>query len=200
MNDNEKMNIETTVALTSEEKFAKKYEKFNSFYLQLVILCGIVAAATITVVIVADVTVGICVGMILAIVYIYFSRDELKRSLGISCLVSNASLKVTSIQTVNSISLTDAFVPAHLMWYDVTEIASGALSNSKNGELERLYIPKTVTLIEKGAFDGCNTLNTIAFECNEEDLKKITVKEDLSRFTLVFGTALPKKEKGGAGK
>ena len=187
MNDFEKVNIENAVTLTPDEKFAKKYEKFNSFYLQLVVLCAAVAAATIAVAVIADVIVGICVAITLAIIYVYFSRDELRRSLGIACFVSHASLRVTAIRAVRSISKADAFVPARLMWYDVTEIASGALVSKKNDELERLYIPKTVTLIENGAFDGCDTLNTIFFQHTEDEFKKITVEEDLSRFTLEFG-------------
>ncbi len=200
MNDNEKVNIENAVTLTPEENFAKKYEKFNSFYLQLVVLCAIVAAATIAVAIIADVIVGICVAILLAIFYVYFSQDELRRSLGIVCCVSHASLKITSIRAVRSISLTDAFVPARLMWYDVAEIASGALANKKTAELERLHLPKTVDLIEKGAFDGCETLNTLIFECSKEEFKKITVEEDLSRFDLIFGIPLPKNKKGDGKK
>ena len=200
MNENEKVNIEKAVTLTPEEKFAKKREKFNSFYIQLVALCAIVAAATVAVAIIADVIVGICVAITLAIIYVYFSKDELRRSLGLVCLVSHASLRVTAVRAVRSISLTDAFIPARLMWYDVAEIASGALAHEKNGELERLHLPKTITLIEKGAFDGCDTLNTLVFECSEAAFEKITVEEDLSRFTLVFDVPLPKKKKGGGAK
>ena len=200
MNDNEKVNIENSVTLTPEEKFVKKYEKFNSFYIQLVALCAVVAVSTIAVAIIANVIVGICVAITLSVIYVYFSRDELKRSLGIICTVSNASLRITSVRAIRSISLTDAFVPARLMWYDVAEIASGALANKKNSELERLHLPKTILLIEKGAFDGCDTLNTLIFECNQEAFEKITVEEDLSRFVLVFDVALPKKKKGGGSK
>ncbi len=194
MNDFEKLNIEAA-ALTPNEKFSKKLQKFNSFYLQLVVLCSIVAAATIAVAIIADVIIGICVAITLAIIYVYFSRDELRRSLGIACFVSNASLRVTAIRAVKSISTTDVFVPARLMWYDVTEIASGALVNKRNAELEKLYVPKTVTLIEKGAFDGCETLNTVIFEHSNDEFKKITVEEDLSRFELVFDFPFSKIKK-----
>lgn len=200
MNDFEKVNSENTVTLTPNEKFAKKYQKFNSFYLQLIILCAIVAAATIAVAIIADVIVGICVAITLAIIYVYFSRDELRRSLGIACVVSRANLRVTAIRAVRSISTADAFVPARLMWYDVTEIASGALVSKKNTELERLYIPRTVTFIEKGAFDGCETLNTIIFERSQSDFDKITVEEDLSRFDLVFDVPFSEKKKEDVAK
>lgn len=197
MNDNEKVNIENSVVLTPEEKFVKKAEKFDGFYLQLVSLCAIVAAATIAVTVIADIIVGVAVAITLAVIYVYFSRDELRRSLGIVCCVSNASLKVTSVRAVRSISLSKAFVPERLMWYDVTQIASNALANEKNAELEILHLPKTISLIEEGAFDGCDTLNTIIFACEENDFEKITVKEDLSRFTLIFGVPLPKKTKEG---
>ena len=200
MNDNEKVNTENAVTLTPYEKFAKKLQKFNSFYLQLVVLCAAVAAATIAVAIIADVIVGICVALTLAIIYVYFSRDELRRSLGIACLVSDASLKVTAIRAVRSISMTEAFVPSRLMWYDVTVIANGALVSKKNSELERLYIPKTVSLIEKGAFDGCEALNTIVFEHSEDEFKKITVEDDLSRFTLIFDFPFSEIKKEGQAK
>lgn len=203
MNENEKVNNEQAVTLTPEEKFAKKYDKFKSFYLQLIVLCALVAASTIAVAVIANVIVGICVAITLSVIYMYFSRDEMKRSLGIVCDVSDASIKVTSVRAVSSISKTDAFIPARLMWYDVTVISGGALAHKKNAELERLRVPKTVALIEKGAFDGCDTLNTLIFECSEADLSKIKTEEDLSRFTLVFDTplpSLPKKSKGGKTK
>ena len=195
MNDFEKANIENAVTLTSVEKYAKKLQKFNSFYLQLIILCAIVAAATIAVAIIADVIVGMCVAITLAIIYVYFSRDELRKSLGIACFVSHASLKVTAIRAVRSISMTEAFVPSRLMWYDVTDIASGALVSKRNAELEKLYIPKTITFIEKGAFDGCETLNTIIFEHSSDEFKKITIEEDLSRFALEFDASFSEIKK-----
>ena len=200
MNDFEKSNNENAVTLTPYEKFAKKLQKFKSFYLQLVVLCAIVAAATIAVAVIADVIVGICVAITLAIIYVYFSRDELRRSLGIACFVSDASLKVTAIRALRSISTSEAFIPARLMWYDVTEIGSGALVSKRNAELEKLYVPKTVTLIEKGAFDGCETLNTVIFEHSEDEFKKITVEEDLSRFELVFDFPFSETEKEGQAK
>ena len=198
MNDFEKVNIENAVTPTPYEKFEKKLQKFNSFYLQLVVLCAIVASATIAVAIIADVIVGICVAITLAIIYVYFSRDELRRSLGIECFVSDASLKITAIRAVRSISETEAFIPSRLMWYDVTEIASGALVTKRNAELEKLYVPKTVALIEKGAFEGCETLKTIFFE--HSDLDNITVEEDLSRFELVFGVPFSDKKKEDGAK
>ena len=70
----------------------------------------------------------------------------------------------------------------------------------KNAELEKLYVPKTVTLIEKGAFDGCETLNTVIFEHSEDEFKKITVEEDLSRFELVFDFPFSETEKEGQAK
>ena len=67
--------------------------------------------------------------------------------------------------------------------------------NELNAELEKLYIPKTITFIEKGAFDGCETLNTIIFEHSSDEFKKITIEEDLSRFALEFDASFSEIKK-----
>lgn len=194
---NEQENIENSVVSTPEEIFVRKLEKFDSFYLQLVVLCAVVAAATVAVSIIANALVGLAVAVALALIYAYFSRDELKRSLGVVCTVNNASLRITQLTSAIE---TDAFVPSRIMWYDVTEIAHGVLENEKIQGVERLHIPSTVKRIEKGAFDGCDSLQALLFACGEDELEKMSVEEDLSRFTLKFGVPFPEKKKGGCAK
>ena len=197
MKKNEQKNIGNSVVLTSEEIFIRRLEKFDSFYFQLVILCAIVAAATVAVSILASVLVGLAVAIALAFIYAYFSRDELKRSLGIVFTVNNGGIKITELCSVID---SDAFVPARIMWYDVTEIGGGALASEKLHGLKRLHIPSTVKRIEKGAFDGCDSLTALLFACSEEELKKMSVEEDISRFAVEFGVPFPKSKKGGRAK
>ncbi len=194
---NEQENIENSVVSTPEEIFVRRLEKFDSFYFQLVVLCAVVAAATVAVAILANFLVGAAVAITLALIYAYFSRDELKRSLGVVCTVNNASLRITQLTSAID---SDAFVPSRIMWYDVTEIAHGALENEKIQGVESLHIPSTVKRIEKGAFGGCDSLETLLFACSEDELEKMSVEEDLSRFTLKFGVPFPEKKKGGREK
>lgn len=197
MNKNEQENIENSVVATPEEIFIGKIERFDSFYLQLVILCMIVAATVIAVSMLASVLLGFIVGIALAVIYAYFSRDELKRTLGIAFTVDNASIKVTELR---SIIMADAFVPDRIMWYDVTEISCGALANENTQGLERLHIPSTVKRIEKGAFDGCDSLTTLLFACGAEELEKMSVEADISRFEVRFDVPFPERKKGGRAK
>ena len=119
MNNKEKENIETAVQSTSGEIFAYKLKKLNSFYFQLIVLCGIVAAATIAVAIIANALIGIAVAVALSLIYLYFSRDEIKRSLGIVFTVEGANIKIRKLRAV---IVDDGFIPPRLMWYDVTTL------------------------------------------------------------------------------
>ena len=197
MMKNEQENIEFSVVSTPEEIFIRRLEKFDSFYFQLIFLCAIVAAATVAVSILASALVGLIVALALAVIYTYFSRDELKRSLGIVFTVNNASIRITGLfSTVKK----EGFIPERIMWYNVTEIACGAIANEKIQGLERLHIPSTVKRIEKGAFDGCDSLTTLLFACGEEELKNMSVEEDISRFEVKFGVPFPKSKKRGRAK
>ena len=183
MNTKEQKNIEAAVASTSTEIFANKLKKLNSFYFQLVVLCSVVAVATVTVALLASYVVGVIVAVALVLIYLYFSRDEIKRSLGIVFSINGINIKVRELRLVID---SDGFIPSRLMWYDVTEISAGILDNEKTKTLKRLYIPKTVSHIEKGAFDGCKSLTTLCFEHSEAEFAELTVEDDLSRFTLEF--------------
>ena len=197
MNNKEKENIETAVQSTSGEIFAYKLKKLNSFYFQLIVLCGIVAAATIAVAIIANALIGIAVAVALSLIYLYFSRDEVKRSLGIVFTVEGANIKIRKLRAVIG---DDGFIPPRLMWYDVTTLSSGLIDNEKAKSMKRLHIPKTVTHIEKGAFDGCASLKALVFEHSEEEFKNIRIEDELSRFTLEFGVPFPEIKKSGGAK
>ena len=197
MKATEQKNIESTVTATSGEIFADKLKKFNSFYFQLVVLCAVVAAATIAVSIIASALIGIAVAIALALIYLYFSRDELKRSLGIGFAIKGASI---SIRELSMVIGSDGFIPSRLMWYDVTEISSSILNNKKAGELKCLHIPKTVTRIEKGAFDGCRSLKVLAFEHSESEFANLDIEADLSSFTLEFCVPFPYANDSGGAK
>ena len=177
---------------TPEEIFVKAKKKYGDFYLQLVVLLSIVATAAITVAVLMSVLAGFGVSVLLAAVYVYFSRDELKHSLGIRIKICDASIKIVGLRTIEN-SPREAWIPSRLMWYDVSAIETGALSDEKNAKLEVLHVPSTVRAIAKGAFDGCPSLHTIAFEQDEETIKGMNIEEDLSRFTLLFGASYPDK-------
>ena len=177
---------------TPEEIFVKAKKKCDDFYLQLVALSAIVAAAAITVAVLVSVLAGLGVSILLAAVYAYFSRDELKHSLGVRIKICDASITVTKL-CANKDSLREAWIPDRLMWYNVTAIEKDALSDQANEELEILHVPSTVRTIEKGAFDGCDSLHTLAFEQDEAALENMNIEEELSRFTLVFGVSYPEK-------
>ena len=57
--------------------------------------------------------------------------------------------------------------------------------------LSPIYIPKSVTKIEKGAFSGCTGLNTIYYEGSEEEWKNIEIEaynDSLEDATIIYNS------------
>ena len=179
-----------TAEKSPAEHYAARLYKFDSFYLQLIVCCAAVCAAAIAVAILANVFVGILASIAIAVVYFYFSSDELRRDLGIRASLCGSDLKLVSFKTLTG---SEAFIPARLMWRDLTEIGCGAFDSKANAEIELLHIPSTVTRIENGALRGCVSLKKLLFEC--ESLSSLTIEEDLSSYEIELRVPYPEKFK-----
>ena len=138
----------------------------------------------------ASVLIGILVAIALALIYEFFSYDELRRTLGIRVKLCGVDLRLVSFRSRTD---NEAFVPARLMWRDLTEISCGAFDNAEGAKIELLHIPSTVKRIEKGALTGCTALKEILFEC--DDISTIEIDEDLSAYGVKLSVPYPEKLK-----
>ena len=184
-----------TAQKSSSERYAERLYKFDSFYIQLIVCSAAVSAAAIAAAVLANVMIGILTAAALALIYAYFSADELRRDLGIRVRLCGVDLRITSFKALTG---NEVFVPARLMWRDVTEIADGSFSCEANAEIEIIHIPSTITRIEKGAFDGCTSLKKICFE--SADVSRTEIDADISPYETEFGVPYPEKIKKKTGK
>mgnify|MGYP003015123663 FL=1 len=77
----------------------------------------------------------------------------------------------------------------------MTFIGEDAFNNCSN--LNKIYIPKNVTEIEKGAFAGCANLTTVEYSGNQSDWNEIyigTDNENLTNATINYNNALTPKQ------
>lgn len=191
INTNEPKSANTQPEETAEQRYLRKKARFDSFYLQLVICCAVVAAAAIAVAVLARVSIGIAVAAVLVIIYVYFRNDELSRDLGLSCSAIEGGLRVSRL---NARDADTAYIPQRLMWQDVTVLGKDMLASGQNEQLIRLYLPATLKQLEGGAFDGAPALSEIYFEGTAEQLDALNASGELSSFSVICDSPYPKKE------
>ena len=177
-----------------EKLFPKRLEKFNGFYL-LVVLASIVSLGVgIFVAVTSDLLWGVAIFFAAIFIYVYFTSSELHEKLGIWYKTDAGSLFVTKCRARYG----DIFyIPARLLWYDVEEICDNAFFSpaNKNAELRAIYLPKTLKRIGKNAFASCAALSEIHFEGTKEEFGKIENGTSLDGLEIIFGASYPKQKK-----
>lgn len=184
---------ESTGASVPEEekkKYAQKLypvrlSKFKTFYLLLVIICATALGAAIYIAVAVDLLKGALIAAAAIFIYVRFGSSTLDERLGIRYKTNCGVLSVTRCRARYG----DIFyIPARLMWYDVTELCDKAFFSTlnKNGKMHTVYIPKSITHIGKDVFASCDSLTCICYEGGKEDFEKIEIETDISTYKLVF--------------
>lgn len=174
--------------LTSEERYLLYLNEFSSTYLLLVTASGITYAAAIAIAVISNVLIGIALAIFTAIIYFYFSTEEPKRYLGLSCKNIAGRIHVTKIAPSYGDTV---YVPSRLMWADVTSLDDGALSANEETPLAALYLPRSIEHIGKELFGNNETRPVIYYEGSIEEWEKINTETDLTEITVVPHTPLP---------
>ena len=173
---------------SAEERYLFHLKQFQLFYLELVIGGALVLAIAVVLAIYKSVLAGILTALAVGAVYVYFTTDELRKSLGVSCKNEEGAMIVTGFDAKGEEEL---YLPARLLWVAVETVADGAGEKEGNASLISIHLPKSLCRIEADAFSGCEALTTVLFEGSEEEWSKVVCEADLSALTLVFDVAYP---------
>ena len=177
------------------ELYPKRYAKFKSFYLAVVILSFAGFMGAICVAIYMNLLWGAIVGAVSFFVYVVLTSNELIEKLGISYKTSVGSLEITyGCKKYGNVF----FIPSRLLWYDVERIGDRAFHSEKNKGLKEIYIPASIKSIGKDAFVACSDLEAIRFEGSRAEWEAVECESDLSHVELSFGAvfpAIPQKKK-----
>ena len=176
----------------AEKLYPVRLSKFKSFYLLLVIICAIGLGAAVYIAVAIDLLKGALIAAASIFIYLRFGRSMLDDSLGMYYKTNCGVLSVTRCRARYG----DIFyIPARLMWYDVTELCDRAFFSAlgKNREMHTVYIPKSITHIGKDVFASCDSLVRICYEGSREDFEKIEIETDLFVYELNFDVSYTTK-------
>ncbi len=185
----ENINVEQELADT--EKYLRGLEHFQKFYLTLVVMASATVCIGIVIALFAKLFIGIALALISACLYMYFSADEARKSLGIRYNNTDGHIVITSLQVAYGSTLV---VPDRFIYADVRAIADGALANKKNSELVALYLPRSIEKIGQNIFSEGQSI-TVYYEGTPEEWDKIHSKTDFSGQSILFECELPRLPK-----
>ena len=177
------------------ELYPKRYARFKSVYLGIVLISFAGFMGAVCVAIYINLLWGALAGAISFFVYLVFTSNELMEGLGLSYKTGVGSLKITyGCKKYGDVF----FIPSRLLWYDVERIEDRAFHSEKNKGLREIYIPSSIKSIGRDAFVACSDLEAIRFEGSREEWEAIVCESDLSRVEISFGAvfpAVPQKKK-----
>ncbi|MBQ8849583.1 MAG: hypothetical protein IJ011_04550 [Clostridia bacterium] len=170
--------------------FEKKIQKFNKFYLWLVIAVGVVMVAAITVAVYVSVFAGVIVGIVGALVYLLLLSDEMKRSLGLwyRRIDGGISVSVISPKGKKAAKETERYIPERLMRLDVVAIDAPEGKDAPDALAEVLYIPRSVKRIEAGALSGMVSLSRIIYAGSAEEWAAVVCEDELEEIEVICET------------
>lgn len=185
----------TPPALTPCERYVQNLDRFQRFYLQLLIFAVAIAAAILAVALIRSVWMGLLFSLLLVFLYQYFLSAELKNKLGLSVKSIPGGL---SASLLSSTADEEMWIPTSLLYTPVTELGVARSKGETNQSLHILHIPASVSHICKDAFSEFSSLDTLAFEGSCEAWEDIVTDADISELTVLYDVAyplIPKKSK-----
>ena len=191
---------QTEQNISWDELYVKAYVRADRFYRQLLAAVCVVCGAGIGIAVMFDVIIGACVAICGAMLYSYFSSDEIYKRLGLR--YTHVCGRIHVIRAVAKYGDT-LVIPSRLVFADVTTICDGAFSSPKNQELTRIYIPKSIKRVGHDPLGDNSSHVEILYEGNAEEWEDIEGIEELSAIPVAFVVAppsLPLKSKGKKAK
>ena len=190
-----KLSAEAERSLSPAMRYVTRMHRFTEFYQLLVLCMGIVSALAIVVAIVANVLVGLCAAVAVAVLYTYCKRDALIRYLRLQCESSPAGLRITSLSANGEDTI---FVPARLMGLPVTALGTSVFANEKNAAVTALYLPASLQALDCKALASLPALETVFFEGSQIAWDTLTHGADLGGIAVVPSTPYPALKIKGA--
>ena len=182
------LSAEAERSLSPALRYVVRMRRFMEFYRLLVACMGVVSALAIVVAVVANVLVGLCAAVAVAVLYTYCKRDALQKYLGLRCTSSPTGLCITSLSASGEDTL---FVPARLMGLPVTTLGAQVFADEKNAAVTALYLPAALHAIDRDALVGLSALETVFFEGSQDAWNTLACELDIGNIAVVPNTPYP---------
>lgn len=167
----------------AEKEFLDSLKKIKDSYLHTVIVCAALVAAGIALAVFVNTVLGLVIGVAAVLIYMFMTKDILKKNLGISHRSTSGALSVTALDAKGKEEL---WLPSRLIGLDVTEIEANAFKEGQNSNIQTLHLPATIKVIGENVIEGCPNLKTLYFEGSEEEWNGIIKNFELGEIELIF--------------
>ena len=167
--------------LSSKEERERSWMEFEKFYKQLLVGCGAVLLIGIVVAILVSAPVGAAIFAAGCGLYLFFTRDELKRRLG---LEYKRTLEGWAVAPVASMKTEILWIPERLMGLPVAELLASEESECQS--IQELCLPKSICRIEAEAFCQLPNLKRLCYHGTEEQWEQVEKPVLPSCCELVF--------------
>ena len=190
--NNEAEKVPKKPELPPHKEYAKRMLGFNEKYIMTLCGAGVAIAAGIALAVFYEFIIGVAAAALGIVIYVKFVNADLYSLLGFEYKTYTDGLSLTLCRARYGDVM---WIPAKLMYFDVTKIEDKAFSNKHNEELRCVFLPKSLKSIGKDVFEDCPALEDIFFEGSESEWEKIEKKTDFSALHLTFNAKYPPVKK-----
>ena len=193
--NNDKSTKKETQALPPHKEYAKRMAQFNVYYFQLLAIIGAIVILAVVLAVTQSVIVGVSLAVASAVLYKFFTSDEMFKRLGMDYSSVEGGMRVKACRARYGDVM---WIPSKLIWFDVIEIGDRAFASEKNAELKRVFFPVSLKKIGEDIFADNTSVSEIFFEGTQEEWEKIEKHTDLSDYKVIFEAKyppIPKKKK-----
>ncbi len=167
----------------AEKEFLDSLKKIKDSYLHTVIVCAVLVAAGIALAVFVNTVLGLVIGVAAVLIYMFMTKDILKKNLGISYRSTSGALSVTALDAKGK---EEIWIPSRLIGLDVTEIEANAFKEGQNSNIQTLHLPATIKVIGENVIESCLGLKTLYFQGSEEEWNEIIKNFELGEIELIF--------------
>ena len=186
-------------AVPPHKEYARRMLSFSSFYVGFIATVVAIMAIAVAVAVLFNVALGVALALFGVLFYTRILSDNMSKTLGFRYVSIVGGIRITMCRARYGDVM---WMPEALMGFEVIAIGDAAFKSPKNSELKKVFLPRTLKVIGKDIFEGCEALEDIYYQGSEEEFAKIESETDMSAYRIIFDAKyppLPKKKKKPAG-
>ena len=160
--------IAPSEAQSPEEAITGGWREFEKFYKQLLVGCALVLILGIVVAVLVSVSVGMVIFLGGCAIYLYFTRDELKRRLGLGYKrVLDGWAVIPRTEKTTEV----LWIPEKLMGLPVTELSADEAA--ERSHLREIYLPESIRRLDEKIFEKLPNLEKVYYLGSEEQWNRV---------------------------
>ena len=182
---------ESLAVLSAAAYYRNQTRRAQVFSLYLVSLTAVALLGAVVFAVLVSVFGGMAIALSTVLLYFCVRNEGFYSLLGVHAKSDGYGMRITGVSARKREEL---YLPARMLWMDVTVLETGSFSKKGNENLRILHLPKTLTEIQGDAFRHAESLEEICFEGSESEFLAITKTAILPNCRVSFFVPYPKKQ------